>query len=182
MTTKHYCLSLKDKQKIFVNNFSNGKYNNFNLGQNQRYSNLNNIRSKSVGIEGKNLCQNFDKFTDFKNSQSFNPWKKFDKSSNSSKIHKDSVKDELEEKIYDSNNATPNNNSTLSLHIEAYENSFKASQISQNVETMDFQNPFEFPRQQNDETPRPKVSQFKASQKLHNPNKLYAATNKSPKS
>uniref|UniRef100_A0AC34GRQ6 Uncharacterized protein n=1 Tax=Panagrolaimus sp. ES5 TaxID=591445 RepID=A0AC34GRQ6_9BILA len=90
------------------------------------------------------------------------------------------------------------NSSTLSLHIAAYENSIKPfsadsdygkeesskakggkaglirkQNAAKHFSSLFIQNPFEFPRQQENEGFKtPEIAQFKASQKLLNSNKV----------
>uniref|UniRef100_A0AC35G6D5 Uncharacterized protein n=1 Tax=Panagrolaimus sp. PS1159 TaxID=55785 RepID=A0AC35G6D5_9BILA len=82
-------------------------------------------------------------------------------------------------------NSSAKNDSTLSLHIAAYVNSIgnenvKFESIKKQKEAFldsscKIQNTFEFPRQQSDKSSslfKPEVSQYKASQRLFNPNEL----------
>uniref|UniRef100_A0A914PWC1 Uncharacterized protein n=1 Tax=Panagrolaimus davidi TaxID=227884 RepID=A0A914PWC1_9BILA len=127
-------------------------------------------------------------------------WKKLKKELSQNFANDSSKKDDTLKKGKNSSA----NNSTLSLHIAAYENSAEASSdfideakeslkqnsdglIRENVQpvfigsTSVIQEIFEFPRQQESgETKMPKVAQYKASQKLLNPNRMNQVNHPQP--
>uniref|UniRef100_A0A914PG03 Uncharacterized protein n=1 Tax=Panagrolaimus davidi TaxID=227884 RepID=A0A914PG03_9BILA len=96
----------------------------------------------------------------------------------------DEVKVEGIKKYWKKDGSSTANDSTLSLHISAYEDAIKASDsingknneglkkdnLTFTGSTLVIRNPFEFPRQQNAKIEDPELSKYKASQRLFNPN------------
>uniref|UniRef100_A0AC35G9S6 WD repeat-containing protein 44 n=1 Tax=Panagrolaimus sp. PS1159 TaxID=55785 RepID=A0AC35G9S6_9BILA len=183
MTTKGESLISKDKQKSFDNPQidNENRYTNFNLNQSCKCPNLSPFQSNSKSKNDKNISDSTisgdDKFQE--NLQSWNKSSGFNLNTLNSN---NNVDDENAKKNW-KKKSPGTNNSTLSLHIFAYENlnetneSFddgKNNSLIAKPTAADspfvIQNSFEFPRQQNEKITEPQVSQFRASQRILNPN------------
>uniref|UniRef100_A0AC34F5I8 Uncharacterized protein n=1 Tax=Panagrolaimus sp. ES5 TaxID=591445 RepID=A0AC34F5I8_9BILA len=128
-----------------------------------------------------------------------NSWNKSNKHLSTTFLNSNQERDEL-------NKSKSVNSSTLSLHISAYENSIEAKNDTLNDaekghekgaiiglikklrisndfadgSTSLIQNPFEFSRQQDDQANRHEMMNFKASQRLLNPNQMDANNQNRP--
>uniref|UniRef100_A0AC34FCS0 SANT domain-containing protein n=1 Tax=Panagrolaimus sp. ES5 TaxID=591445 RepID=A0AC34FCS0_9BILA len=174
----------KDKQKCFVDSLSDDQYNNLNLNNQYHQSAFDESLQRKIITNDSRKFQNNVK----EHSKS---WNKSSEKLPSNLLNncRDLEEDEFKK-------AKNTNSSTLSLHIAAYENLIEVKNDTLNVvenevlhrkdllkkwETLNhfvdgsssiIQNPFEFPRQQDDKISRPEMMQYTASQNLLNPNQM----------
>uniref|UniRef100_A0A914QV39 Exophilin 5 n=1 Tax=Panagrolaimus davidi TaxID=227884 RepID=A0A914QV39_9BILA len=190
MATKSDCFFLNDNpESVTVHNSqTDNQYSNLNLNQNLKCLDVSPIQSNSKSYYNKNYVSH-----NIEGSENPLHLNKPSKISNFSNHINDKTENEESKKLWKTNSYSNKiNDSTISLHIAAYENSSKTDSFngSKNedlqkgksdsiknekqlftAETFIIQNSFEFPRQENEGAKVPEVSNFKASQRLLNPNK-----------
>uniref|UniRef100_A0A914QQR1 Uncharacterized protein n=1 Tax=Panagrolaimus davidi TaxID=227884 RepID=A0A914QQR1_9BILA len=169
-----YWLTSKEKKQFISQTSNNIQYSNIRLNQNITSSNTVFLKSfESDQWDDKILyAGNLTK-----NDISF--WNKFENNLPSKYYQSDrGIKNELAianlpemNKLVLKIATCKNSTEAVSFDnkIIGFGKPFKKREITKSS-TFVIQNPFEFPRQQNDKVPPPEVSEFKASQSLLNPN------------
>uniref|UniRef100_A0AC35F0U2 Tetratricopeptide repeat protein n=1 Tax=Panagrolaimus sp. PS1159 TaxID=55785 RepID=A0AC35F0U2_9BILA len=192
MATKIDCFFINDnKELVPVKNSQtvhDNQYSNLKLNQNLKFLDVSPIQSNSKSYNKKSCVS--DNIEGRENSLHSNKSSKISNLSNliNGETENEEFKKRWKKNIY----SNTINDSTLSLHIADYENSVetdsfygskkedlqkgKCDSIKNEKQifsagTFVIQNPFEFPRQENEEAKVPEVSNFKASQELLDPNK-----------
>uniref|UniRef100_A0AC34FMI0 Peptidase S8/S53 domain-containing protein n=1 Tax=Panagrolaimus sp. ES5 TaxID=591445 RepID=A0AC34FMI0_9BILA len=138
MSTKDNYLFSKDKEDSFPHSFidNDNKYSNFNLNQNQKCSDINSIDSHLSSVNHKHGDdKGYISEKAFNYTVKSQSWKESTTTGFNSKVYNCSIlKDGVEGAEKHGINYDTVSNSTLSLHISAYENSIEATETESFIE------------------------------------------------